>query len=485
MKRKYIVLLSIVASGIFTGCKKDFLDTRPSEFVSREEFARASQQDPSLLNGTIAGLYVTMYKTGTGGTTGHDDFGQKGYDIYTDMLSSDMVLGATNYGWYTPVARYQATTDYTRNEDYMPWRYYYRLILGANIVLDAQGGDSSVQTAAIQRHSAGQAKAVRAYAYFYLSQLYAKGYGTGNEKILPIYRSATLPNQPKSTTKQVYDLMESDLRSAIAYLVDFQRSSKEQIDQTVAKGLLAYVLAARGTTADLNEVVTLTSDILAKYPLTTKVEATGGFNSVTTPSWVWGVDLTLASDLDLVSWWGQVDLFTYSYAWAGDPKIIDESLYASIENDDVRKDQFDVDGWPINKFYAPDRIEGGQRNVTTDYLYMRADEFLLLKAETQARLGQDAAARTTLKQLLALRVDDNSYVDALSGQALKDEIHLQTRIELWGEGKTYLAMKRNKRGTTRGDNHLFFANQTFAWDAPELTFLIPQSEVLNNPVLNN
>src|SRR5687768_15623772 len=104
MKSKYILLISFVASGILTGCKKDFLDARPSEFISREEFARASQQDPSLLNGTIAGLYVTMYKTGTGGTTGHDDFGQKGYDIYMDMLSSDMVLGATNYGWYTPVA---------------------------------------------------------------------------------------------------------------------------------------------------------------------------------------------------------------------------------------------------------------------------------------------------------------------------------------------------------------------------------------------
>src|SRR5687767_1854955 len=134
MKTKYIVIRSIAGSASFAGCKKDFLDTTPTQIVSREEIEEASKQDPTLLASTVAGLYVGMYKVGTGGTTGHDDFGQKGYDIYTDMLSSDMVLGATNYGWYTPVARYQATTDYTRNEDYIPWRYYYRMIRGANFV---------------------------------------------------------------------------------------------------------------------------------------------------------------------------------------------------------------------------------------------------------------------------------------------------------------------------------------------------------------
>jgi hypothetical protein len=89
-----------------------------------------------------------------------------------------------------------------------------------------------------------------------------------------------------------------------------------------------------------------------------------------------------------------------------------------------------------------------------------------------------------LKELLKLRITDYSYVDALSGKALQDEIYLQTRIEFWGEGKSYLAMKRNKATITRGSNHLFFAGQSFAYDSDELTFPIPQAEVLNNPNLN-
>jgi hypothetical protein len=139
---------------------------------------------------------------------------------------------------------------------------------------------------------------------------------------------------------------------------------------------------------------------------------------------------------------------------------------------------------PVNKFFDPARVIGGQRNIVTDYVYMRLEEMYLLNAEANARLGQDALAKDMLKQLLAKRITDISYVDALSGQALLNEIYLQTRIELWGEGKSYLAMKRNKMAVTRGSNHLFEAGRTFAFDADELTFPIPQAEELNNPVLN-
>lgn len=519
MKRLYI-LSAVVLALVAGGCEEDFLDKKPSRQLSSEQIADAATKDPSLLNGNIAGLYSTMYNTGTGGTDlNHDDFGQKGYDIYSDMLSSDMVLGALNYGWYSGVAGYTATQDYTTNAAYMPWRYYYRIVFAANGVIDALGGTDAEQTEPEQRHIMGQAKAMRAYAYFYLSHFYGLGYGDGTEKILPIYTTTDVPNQPLSTADEVYNLIISDLTTAIDYLSDFNRASKDQVNASVAKGLLAYTYAARGTTQDLQNVVALTADIIDNggFRLMTEDEVVArfdpathqllnpeaGFNNVANPSWMWGVDLTLANNLDLVSWWGQVDLFTYSYAWAGDPKVIDNALYDAIPATDIRKNQFveiaDYYGpglyVPINKFFAQHRtLEsasldesdewGGQRNIIADYVYMRLEEMYLLNAEANARLGQDAAAQTRLKELLDLRVDDSSYVDALSGQALQDEIYLQTRIELWGEGKTYLAMKRNHRSVTRGDNHLFFAGDTFSYDDDELTFPIPQAEVLNNPVLD-
>ena len=512
MRKTFYILSAAVLALLASGCSEDFLDKKPTEKLSSDQIADAARQDPSLLNGNIAGLYSTMYNTGTGGTTRHDDFGQKGFDIFSDMLASDMVLGALNYGWYSTVARYQATKDYTTNEAYTPWRYYYRIVFAANTVIDALGGTDAEQTEETQRFIMGQAKAMRAYAYFYLAHFYSTGYGDGTAKILPIYTNTKDPNQPLSTAAQVYDLIIGDLTQAVAYLDGFNRSTKDQVDAWVAKGLLAYAYAARGSSQDLQNVVDLTKDIIDNggFRLDNQDEvvarfdpATGallnpesGFNNVANPSWMWGVDLTLANNLDLVSWWGQVDMYTYSYAWAGDPKVIDNGLYAAIHDDDVRKGQFvDIFGdqtyWPINKFYAQERTQemdnhewGGQRQITSDYVYMRAEEMYLLNAEANAKLGQEANAMARLKELLALRIADYSYVDALAGQALLDEIYLQTRIELWGEGKSYLAMKRNKATITRGDNHLFFAGESFPYDADELTFPIPQAEVLNNPMLN-
>lgn len=509
--KKSFYIASVFSLLMLSGCGDDFLDKKPSEQLSQEQIEEASKTDLSLLNGYVAGIYANMYKTETGGTTNHDDFGQKGYDIYSDMLSSDMVLGAVIYGWYSQIARYQATKDYTTNPAYQPWRYYYRIIQGANGVIDALGGTESVQTEPTQKFLMGQAKALRAYAYFYLTQFYSTGYGDGTEKILPIYTTTEVPNQPLSTTAQVYDLMVDDLTEAIDYLTAFNRTSKDQINASVARGLLAYVLAARGTNADLQNVVTLTTDIIDNggFRLNTADELVArfdeddllinpqsGFNKASNLSWMWGVDLTLANNLDLVSWWGQVDLFTYSYAAAGDPKVIDNGLYALIREDDIRKQQFvDVFGeelyWPINKFYASQRTRfldedevAAQRSVIDDYVYMRVEEFYLLNAEANAKLNNEEAARNILKELLENRIEDISYIDALSGQALLDEIHLQTRIELWGEGKTYLSVKRNKVTVTRGNNHLFLKGQSFTYDSDELTFPIPQAEVLNNPVLN-
>ena len=260
----------------------------------------------------------------------------------------------------------------------------------------------------------------------------------------------------------------------------------------MAQGILAYVHAALGNYA---EVKTLTADVInsGTYPIMDATEVLGGFNDVNTPGWMWGVDITTDNGINLVSWWGQMDRYTYSYQWAGDRKALDQGLFDQIPANDVRKGQFlnnPNSSYHLvaqNKFYDPARVTGGQRTVTTDYIYMRVAEMYLLNAEAAAKTGDLITARNSLKALLAERFADPldyAYVDLLTGQALIDEIYLQTRIEFFAEGKSYLAMKRNQATIVRGSNHLSFVGEPIPYDDDRLTFEIPQAEIQNNPFIN-
>lgn len=502
MKRnKILPIIALLLLGI-TGCDKEFLEVEPTEFLTEKQVAEAAKNNPDVVAGSMSGIYTLMFQTGTGGTNlDHDDFGQKGYDIYLDMLSGDMALTVNTYNWYLGLTEFQDNTDYTDNRNYKPWRYYYRLIRSSNLVISALGGNDVVPELEANQHIMGQAKAMRAHSYFYLTQMFTREYNP-SDPILPVYTDPNQPNQPKSTTQEVFDLIVSDLTQSIELLGTFQRSAKNQVNKHVAQGILAYVYAYMGGNDNLAKAKALTADIIANggYTIMTAdevvyapaeaggVDPVGGFNDVNTPGWMWGVDLTLDNGLDLVSWWGQMDRYTYSYQWAGDVKAMDADLFAAIPADDVRKKQFPTTGMyalaPLNKFYHYDRVAGRQRNIVTDYVYMRIAEMYLLHAEVSAKTGDEASAKTSLKALVSQRRPDASYIDGLTGQRLLDEIYLQTRIELWGEGKSYLALKRNKAVSKRGPNHLSNVAVEIPYNDERLSFVIPQLEIQNNPFID-
>ncbi|PID68824.1 MAG: RagB/SusD family nutrient uptake outer membrane protein [Flavobacteriia bacterium] len=485
---KYILTFLLIG-GLSIGCNKDYLEVDPTQQLSSEQIEQAAENNPDILKALMNGAYTMMFEPGTGGTDlDHDDFGQKGYDIYSDMLSGDLALSVSTYGWYRGITELTTTVDYTSINNYKVWRYYYRIIRTSNSIIKAAGGNDAIPELEENQHILGQAKALRAYAYFYLAQFFQEKYDPA-ELILPIYTDPDQPNQPKSSAADVYSLILNDLNSAASLLETFTRNARNEIDLSVVYGLMAYTYGAQG---DYDNMKTYSNLVITtgNYSIVSSEEALGGFNNVNTSDWMWGVDITTDNGIDLVSWWGQMDIFTYSYQWAGDKKAMDQSLFDAISDDDVRKQQFlDAPGTdnhliPYYKFYDPDREIGGQRVITTDYIYMRVAEMYLLNAEASAMTGDEATAKDMLKSILELRIPDTSYIDALAGQDLIDEIYLQTRIELWGEGKSYLAMKRNKAIIKRGSNHLSNVGVEISYDDDRLTFEIPQSEIQNNPFIN-
>ncbi|WP_299121105.1 RagB/SusD family nutrient uptake outer membrane protein [uncultured Winogradskyella sp.] len=474
----------------FTSCSND---------IELEDlYDELDNVDPENIALMLDDLYSKMYSTSSGGSTRIDDFGQKGYDIYSDVLTGDMAVNYTTYGWYKSITSFESTMDSSHESNTIVWFYYYNIIETANTVIGELGGSNSNPADEMFRHYLGQALALRSYAYFYLSQFMSNDYNPSSE-ILPLYLEGSDTYIPKSATQEVFQQIENDLNRAIELLDNYQRPSKLNINKFVAQSILAYTIAAQRDQTRFNEVVLLCDEVIATSgaSIMNSTEVTNGFNNVQTPGWIWGVNLTQEMDI-VYSWWTHMDYFTFGYSWAGDNKTIDQNLYNSIPNEDVRKEQFySVVGdnylAPLDKFYDDERLPGNDTNTLetayvpadSDYVFIRIAELYILKAESLAKLGQEAAARSTLSEVLSLRLSDTSYLNSLSGSSLQDEIFLQTRIEFWGEGKTYLALKRNEENTgIRGNNHNYFIGQTFIHYDERLTFEIPQSVIESNPFIN-
>lgn len=484
--KKIVVILSAISLLGMTSCREEsFLHTEPSETISTPT-----------LNAKVNGLYSQMITPESGGTSFHTDFGQKSYDLIMDLLSADMAMRTNIYNnnSHRAIVEYTATVDNTSSYNYMPWRYYYRMINAANDIIQEVGTPANTD----ERYYLGQAKAMRAHSYFYLLQLYTTEYNPSAEAI-PLYLEPNQPAKPKSTQAEVYQAIVDDIEDAIDLLKGFSRANKGMVNEYVARGIATYIYGAMGNDAKMlehsNAIVTgsghsVTTNQQAVYHTHTNgsdAKTGGGFNDLSTNSWMWGFDITNDNSLNLISWWGQVDIYHYSYAAAGDRKEIDAGLYASMRTDDIRRNQFHPTAYiPWNKFFNANRVQMGQRSIIDDYVFMRVDEFHLLKAEAQANLGNDSEALATLKNYLTetQRIADLSYLDGLSGQALKDEIYKNIRLEFWGEGRSYLAMKRGKRSITKGTNHKQDVGSTFMYNDDRLTLEIPQSEILNNPYIS-
>ncbi|HLU92494.1 MAG TPA: RagB/SusD family nutrient uptake outer membrane protein, partial [Membranihabitans sp.] len=118
-------------------------------------------------------------------------------------------------------------------------------------------------------------------------------------------------------------------------------------------------------------------------------------------------------------------------------------------------------------------------NSNGDLAFMRSAEMYLIEAEALARSGQDAEAASVLYDL-AVNRDEEYTLSTNTGADLIEEIMIQRRVELWGEGFRFYDLKRLDLPLDRtGANH----NATLAAKleepagSKEWQFLIPQQEI--------
>lgn len=508
------IFVSILFLLTLSSCSDSFLDQHPSGGI-------ILQDQYSSLDGTIQssmlGIYSLMYTNGED----HDVFGQRSIDMYGDLLCGDMAMSSSSYGWFETDERMQ-TSSYRRG--YL-WSYYYEIIRLTNKVIneiDAKhipSGFPTVETASnftandsVYAYCYGEALAMRGYAYSGLQRFFCKTVDVidmNTELSLPVYTEVdtefdTSMGQPRSTAADVYLRIESDLIAAIDYMTHFKganvsRASKLEVDADVARALLAYAYLNKG---DYDNAYTQAKQLInnANYRILPQSQLlTTGFSDVSEESWMWGQDVSIETTTGLASFFGQVDIHTYSYAWAGDIKAIDANLQASIFSWDGRKNWFDSKGRPVRKFY---NVKSGNstnaddidRDWLNDNVFMRIESIYLIAAEAAVLKSTPdlSESRNLLKAVLDERVDTastaqdqyNTYLLSLTTTTeLIKAITYNWRVEMWGEGYGLQTFRRLTHTVTLGSNHLRTTKDINYTMDRMFTFEMPTSETTYNPYI--
>lgn len=475
MKNIKSLFLFMAFSVLLTGCEKEFLDTEPARSISAEQIAETPAANEALLNG----IYANMRTYGVGGSTAHTDYGHLGLRAALDHMSNDVVLN--NFNWYIFYYNFTGRVqNHSRTE--IIWNTYYSFVSDANIVINGLGAIEGLT--AEEDALLGQALALKSFALFNLVRIYSPSY-LGNESApgIPVPDRISFEGLPRGTVQDVYDQIIPDLERAVDLLEGFDRMSKQQINQNVAQGILARVYLETG---NWTEAANAANAARMEYSLMTGEEyVNSGFDDIANQEWMWGADIDSESSTTFASFFSHYDSFSGGYGGdLGGYKIIDQRLFNSIPETDARKDVFAEAG---NEFEFPPltntKFRDGTGNFEGDYVYMRAAEMYLIEAEALARAGQTEQAIDVLVDLVSTR-DPGYGRPALSGQELVDEIYLQRRIELWGEGFSFFDLKRLDLPLDRtyeGTNHREFGQFQFPAGANEFLFQIPEVELNSNP----
>ncbi len=459
--KKYIFTLIMAAGSLFfTGCGSDFLEVHSTEEVDESQIFNSVENAMMALNG----IHRLMHESDTSW------YAHGGFQLFmltTDLMSEDVVFTKEN-ACLTWSAQLEMHHDPTNRDNEYYYSFFYRIISNANMIINQIDGVEG--DAAERDYIKGQALTYRAFAYFYLVQMYGKRYvaGQNNSQLGVILRlESSLDNLPRETVENVYAQINEDIDEAIALLdgCGVKRANKTHINAAVAKGIKARIMMAQGNWSQAASYADAAiSDSGASLDDNTYITEDYRMSDATNSEWIW-CKLTQSDQEGLLRQYHAFNSNTEASYNRNTPRCIYNKLYDMISDTDVRKgiwfpnaQDTSVEPAPIypssgnvynymsNKFLLP---PGSDNKTAGDVPYMRLPELILTKAEALARQGKYTEAAETLYPL-ALSRDPSYTLSTKTGDDLIEEIMVQRRVELWAEGFRWFDLKRLNVDLDRG-----------------------------------
>ena len=521
------IFLAAACSGLLFGACAD-LDQEPmSNIVTQMQKAQVVADDPEMVSASVNAVpdmvkaYMNTFET-------HQDYGWPSMMLIMDSRGMDMPSFEGGYQWYTAALEYSDFGGLYYNNLYY-WYTNYNLIRSANAVAGVIPVDTEDNESQYFR---AQALAYRAWAYFNLTQMYAWTYAKNpNDLSVPLVLDTNMDETAskgcaRATVAEVYDQVFADLDEAIELLGKANNAGVNRKTMAASANLektyfiltAAYAMRARAHLfhTDYNECAEDCRKALelaeaeGLRPYSINELAAPRFNDINDPSYILGIyyDPSSSAARSIASFASFMSAWVSGYAEKGFFRCIGKKLYDEIADSDVRK------GWWLNSegaapatlpsVYA-DKISGATipwapyaqvkfgayqndpsiSSYACDLPLIRVEELYLMLAEAEG-YSSPANGATTLTNFIKEYRDGSFSFRADSFDNLRDEIWIQRRIELWGEGFAMWDILRLQKPMNRVGSG-YISTWCFNIDPNNTVLLydIPQSEAQRNPLIVN
>lgn len=490
---KIYLTSGLIALLAFSSCKKDYLNTAPTDKVDMSKVFTTTEN----ANTALSGIYRYMFERTTEVSSNQQNKpGVGGILLSMDFMGEDLGISSSNWFTSSEGSWIGHRTDNNIVTLYV-YRTFYKIIGNANFIID--NIDNAEGTEAEKMRIKAEALTLRAYAYSFLVQLYAKRYDANakpNSQLgIPLLLKSSDSAKPRETVENVYAAIIHDLDEVIKLNVEV-RGNKSQANVDVAIGLRARIAL---TMQDYANAIKYANMLISsgKYPLMDQATYQKGFNDATIMSEeIWASMPTADQGDTFGSYFAQIAYNANTSFMRANPKRINSTLYDKISATDVRKKMWEptptVDNFPLpastfarqnymsRKFAV--KAAGG---TLGDVPLLRSSEMYLILAEAYAKSNQEQLAQDALYDFAKVR-DLSATKSNQTGQSLIDEILIHRRVELWGEGFRFLDLKRLNLALNRNEVPNYVSgsvNNLMEVPAGDdrWQYLIPRTEMESNP----
>lgn len=466
-----ISVLTLIVGGIIS-CDDKLNQVPFDEFGTENAYVTAQDFDNAL-----RGAYFTLVDNEAQSLYGGSDAG--GMLDAPDVLSDNVTQSQGG--------RFTRTTlhnwNYGPADNVMSGLYYYsyRLIYRTNLILaniDEFNGASKDNIIA-------EAKALRALGHLNIATFFAKiptESGDANGSLgIPIVTEPDPNGQPsRATVGEVYEFISSELKEASGLINTTNPVGR--LNKDAVNTLLSRVYLYMGEWQKAVDAANLVTK-----PVAPRASVVGVWEDANQDGLLFYIpNETTGIDVSVGVIWSQggVNALKPEY-------VVSYDLYNLYSDDDIRKDAFTFNGSGngipyngIKKLFG----RTGQSNGKVDIKILRAAEAHLNKAEALFNLGRETDARAALDVVRTQRYTNPPNGE--TGNALRDAIRLERRLEFAFESQRFFDLKRWGLGVSR-DGHGDRADgtgtpsdsQNLSNSSPKLQLPIPQDARDRNPNL--